>query len=217
MDRSLYRESPKKCDAILDPRDHHESFLNEKPLLFPIMKGLLELVKTIVTTGSEIDSTTDTDSSLEHEEESVDDNGSDEISILQDDTILAECAGAGDSDTPSDLDDNQVSLENDDAPRSPVQKSLVTDEEDGEDKDKNQSGHPRHDWEAIHQIPDINFKRLLHFMAEDRELEGLNVDQCHVISRIDGGFNHIVMMAAIKGAYAEQFVVRVPAIGSEKH
>jgi hypothetical protein len=76
--------------------------------------------------------------------------------------------------------------------------------------------HGQKDWEYIYGISDIQFKNLVLLMATvDWPGTGtITTDQCHVIRRFDGGFNHIVEMTIIKGSNYEDYIVRVPAIGN---
>jgi hypothetical protein len=76
----------------------------------------------------------------------------------------------------------------------------------------------RNDWEVIHQISDHKFRRLLQFVVDvliDHPIfRNITTDDSHIIQRLYGGFNHIVIMAVIQSNHIEQFVVRVPAIGT---
>lgn len=73
----------------------------------------------------------------------------------------------------------------------------------------------RRDWATIYAISDLKFRRLLCLKVDDPKLKDLTFGDYHVIQRLDGGFNHIVKMVAMKNNHTEHYIVRVPAIGTK--
>ena len=84
--------------------------------------------------------------------------------------------------------------------------------------DASEAGMSRFDWEKIHAIPDLTFRQLLHSVIESYCSVDIALEECHVTQRMDGGFHHVVFMAAIKdeppNCRVERYVFRVPAIGT---
>ncbi|KAI4689073.1 hypothetical protein J4E81_007790 [Alternaria sp. BMP 2799] len=84
--------------------------------------------------------------------------------------------------------------------------------------DASEAGVSRFDWEKIHAIPDSTFRELLHSVIESYCSVDIALEECHVTQRMDGGFHHVVFMAAIKdeppNRRIERYVTRVPAIGT---
>jgi len=84
--------------------------------------------------------------------------------------------------------------------------------------DASEAGMSRFDWEKIHAIPDSAFRQLLHSVMESYSSVDIALEECHVTQRRDGGFHHVVFMAAVKdepsNRLVERYVFRVPAIGT---
>jgi hypothetical protein len=71
----------------------------------------------------------------------------------------------------------------------------------------------RQEWETIRLIPDFKFQELLQSRISHSG-DKIATEDCHVVTRFNGGYNHIVCMHAIKSTDVEQYVIRVPAIGT---
>jgi hypothetical protein len=70
----------------------------------------------------------------------------------------------------------------------------------------------RHDWAPIRAIPDKKFKKVvLQFVdsSDDLELEDVNV-----LARFEGGFHHVVILRVFDEITENDYVVKVPAIGT---
>ena len=140
------------------------------------------------------------------------------LSIIMGDTAEDQAAEKNTSDKDEEVD--QDNLESGVSATNEANEAHGDEDEEAETtngNNKSQTRLDRHDWDSIHEISALEFKLLLHSSVADHpDSNDLSLDECHVISRFDGGFNHIVSMATIqdRGKHVERYIVRVPAIGT---
>jgi aminoglycoside phosphotransferase (APT) family kinase protein len=74
-------------------------------------------------------------------------------------------------------------------------------------------------WDQVHGISDLRFKNLVLLTAtiDWPGTDAITADNCHVVRRFDGGYNHIVEITIGEGSDCEGYIVRVPAVGNAAH
>jgi hypothetical protein len=71
----------------------------------------------------------------------------------------------------------------------------------------------RHDWTPIRAIPDDRFKRLALLFID---INGwLEEEDCNVLARFEGGYHHVVMLRVYDGDGDVDYVIKVPAVGTD--
>jgi len=103
---------------------------------------------------------------------------------------------------------------NDDSEHAGECQKVPEESKTGDGEDDSETSLNRQDWDTIRNIPDSKFTELLHTAINEFKYEKLTLEDCHVVVRFNGGFNHIVCMMTTKGSYIGRYVVRVPAIGT---
>ncbi|KAF1923703.1 uncharacterized protein M421DRAFT_74579 [Didymella exigua CBS 183.55] len=85
----------------------------------------------------------------------------------------------------------------------------------GTDDSEEEIARERHQWDVIELITDGSLRQLLRDSINQKPNRNVSLDDCSIESRFRGGYNHIVMMAAVVNKRVKRYVVRIPAIGTK--